>query len=126
MVSLKRGSLYGLGVWVVPFVVAIAIFPLREAERPLFESIMPVAVGCATLLFALLYLKNVQSGFSKEFMLLGWLWFAISIAIDLLMFMQGPMQMAFSDYVKDIGVTYLLIPVITFGIGSAAQRTAKA
>ena len=38
----RRALLYALGVWVIPFVVAIAIFPLRANERPLFESIMPV------------------------------------------------------------------------------------
>jgi len=33
------------------------------------------------------------------------------------MFTRGPMPMSFINYLKDIGFTYLLIPVITVGFG---------
>jgi len=33
------------------------------------------------------------------------------------MFMEGPMKMSIADYMMDIGFTYLMIPVITVGIG---------
>lgn len=33
------------------------------------------------------------------------------------MFMQGPMKMSVLDYIKDIGLTYLIIPAITIGMG---------
>lgn len=41
----------------------------------------------------------------------------INIAIDLCLFSWGPMKMNFGDYIQDIGFTYLIIPIITFGIG---------
>lgn len=117
MKSIKLAFFYGFLVWVIPFVVAFLIFPLRTSDRPFFESIMPVAATVATVIFAVLYFKKVEANFLKEGILLGIVFFAVSIVIDLLMFSKGPMAMPFLDYIKDIGFTYLLIPTITIGMG---------
>ncbi len=45
-------------------------------------------------------------------------WFLINVIIDLIMFLPvSPMQMTLNDYMADIGITYLIIPVITMGMG---------
>src|SRR5574341_2286788 len=106
-------ALFGFLTWVIPFAVAIGIFPLRQNERPLFESIMPVVVAACAVGFGLAYLRKVETGLVRESALLGAAWLGINLALDLLMFMQGPMRMSLLDYVKDIGVTYLMIPAIT-------------
>ncbi|MEK6756224.1 MAG: hypothetical protein AABZ02_08745 [Bacteroidota bacterium] len=122
MKSVAKALLYGLAVWVIPFVVAIMIFPLRESDRPLFESIMPVAVTLAVVFFANRYFLGVEGAFVREGILLGALWLVISMVIDLFMFSWGPVKMSFVDYVKDIGITYLLMPVITVGMGQLLRR----
>lgn len=117
MKSPKLAVLYGLLVWAIPFVVAIFIFPFRESNRPLFESIMPVSVVLATVLFSVLYSKKVGISSPKEGLYLGLAWMLISLVIDALMFSRGPMKMTLRGYVDDIGITYLMIPIITKGIG---------
>jgi len=52
MRSFKFGILYGFLVWLVPFVVAILIFPIHESNRIFFESIMPVSIAIATMIFS--------------------------------------------------------------------------
>jgi hypothetical protein len=106
---------YGLFLWLIPFVVATAIYPLRGHERPLFESIMPVVVTLCTTTFTLRYFRKIDGAYLREGVLLGICWFLICIAIDLLLFTWGPMQMSVADYFKDIGLTYLIIPTITVG-----------
>ncbi len=65
-----------------------------------------------------LYLKNIQTGFLREGVIIGVSWFIINIAIDLILFLPtSPMQMSLNNYMMDIGITYLLIPVITVGFG---------
>ena len=123
VVNYTRALLYGLGVWVIPFAVAMFIFPLRANERPLFESVMPVVVAAATVFFAYRYLSRSQGTGWREGVQLGMVFLAVSLVIDLLMFSWGPMKMSFVDYVKDIGLTYLLMPVIAGGM--AAARPAK-
>ena len=50
----------------------------------------------------------------------------MSIGIDLLMFSWGPMRMGIAQYVMDIGLTYLIYPAITVGLGYLVERTREA
>ncbi len=112
--NIKLATLYGFLIWLIPFILSIILFPLHEQERPFFESIMPVALAFITVYFAIKYHKSVESHDSwQEGLLLGLLWMAIAIIIDLPLFSYILTKMAFSDYWKDIGFTYLLIPIIT-------------
>ena len=115
--NLKLALAYGFLVWLIPFAVAFAIFPLHGSDRIFFESIMPVVGVFSVVIFAVLYGKQVKGIVLEEWVRLGILWFAISVAIDLLMFSWGPMKMSLVDYSKDIGFTYLAIPIITAGFG---------
>ena len=50
-------------------------------------------------------------------LVIGVAWLVINLVIDLPLFSAGPMAMPLADYVKDIGLTYLIIPVVTVGLG---------
>lgn len=126
MTSIGKALLFGVVVWLVPFVVAVLVFPLRESSRALFESIMPVVVAGTTVALGVVYMAQVSRGFVRQAVLLGCLWLAICVAIDApLMLFGGPMYMTVGEYLADIGVTYLMIPVITTGLGLVLERTAR-
>jgi hypothetical protein len=114
--------LFGFLVWLIPFVVAAFIYHVRNSDRPLFESIMPIVISVCVVLFSGVYFRKQRGKYLKDGIMIGLVWLAISIAIDLLMFMQGPMKMDFVDYVKDIGITYLMIPIITIGMGYVIEK----
>ncbi len=40
------------------------------------------------------------------------------------MFSRGPMAMPFVEYMEDIGLTYLIYPVVTIGMGYALEKRA--
>ncbi len=109
--------LFGFLIWLIPFLVAMGIFTIHENNRPLFESIMAVTVTLVAVFFSVLFFQNRTTNFRTAGLLLGLLWFAISFGIDLIMFSWGPIKMPFWDYVSDVGVTYLIIPIVTIGIG---------
>lgn len=114
---------FGALVWLVPFVIAFAAFPLRDPARAVFESIMSVAVAFAAVLFGVLYLRGVEGSAVREGLVVGVLWFAMCVAIDApLMLLGGPMRMSFGEYMGDIGLTYVGIPVITAGLGWVRSR----
>lgn len=121
MNTLKPLFLYGLLIWLVPFILGLILFPIRNSDRPFFESIMPVALGLSVVVALIQYQKKTPLTNLRDGILIGLLWFGMSVVIDLLFFSWGPMKMAFGDYWKDIGFTYLLIPIITVGI--AAGKT---
>lgn len=116
----KMAILYGVGIWAFTFVVAMLIFPIRAGERALFESIMPVALSLAVVIATVRYFRRNQASVRSAFCA-GLIWLGVNLAIDALMFSWGPMKMSVLDYVKDIGVTYLMIPVIATGYGFLAN-----
>ena len=126
MAAKGKAVLLGFLVWLAAFVAAFLIFPLRESARPLFESIMPVVVTVATVVFAVIYFRRVREDYAREGTLLGALWFAMNVAIDLPLMLTGPIGMGLGEYVADIGVTYLIIPAVTVGIGVACSQLAAA
>ncbi len=83
---------------------------------------MPLVVTLCAVFFSNLYLKDVSADFLKEGALAGSLWMSICLALDLCMFMKGPMQMTFAAYMKDIGLGYLIFPTITAGAGWLLRR----
>jgi hypothetical protein len=124
LTSPGRAVLFGFFVWLIPFVVSVAIYPIHETARPLFESIMPVVGGLSAVVFLALYVRRLAGDYRAEGVALGALWFAISLGLDLLLFMWGPMKMTFLDYMMDIGVVYLLLPIITIGVGAMLDGVA--
>ncbi len=115
---MKRNTkiiLYGFLLWFIVFIISIAIYPLHESSRPFFESIMPVAITGFTIVFSILYFKDIRENLIKEGVMVGIIWLAINIIFDLFLFMEGPMKMSPADYLMDIGLTYLIIPIITIG-----------
>jgi hypothetical protein len=120
MKSFKKAILFGILVWLIEFIVGFAAFPLRESNRPLFESIMPVTLSICTVLFSIIYFWHATRAFLRQGIMLGIVWLAISIIIDLPLFLLGgPMKMTLPEYLSDIGVTYLMIPVITTALAYA-------
>lgn len=115
MKSIKYAVGYGFLLWLIPFVVAILIYPLREVGSPMFETIMPLVLTFCCMVFTRLYFRSFNTVLLSEGLKLGFLWFGISLVIDLVMFSRGPMQMPFLDYMADIGFTYLIFPIITVG-----------
>ena len=113
-----RICLFGFLVWLIPFLVSLLIFSFHESNRPLFESIMPLALTITVVIFSVLYFKKLETNYLNEGILVGFVWLIINIIIDLIMFLpDSPMQMSFVDYMMDIGITYLIIPTIAIGIG---------
>ena len=117
--------LFGLLVWLIPFMVSFFIYPLKTPMYSLFESIMSVLIAVAAVIFSYFYFKDIGANFVREGVVTGIVWFIIAIMIDLVMFMPAsPMHMNFTEYMMTVGVKYLIIPVVTIGSGYLAQNKA--
>ena len=115
--------LFGLLVWLIPFMVSFFIYPLKTPMYSLFESIMSVLIAVAAVIFSYFYFKDIGANFVREGVVTGIVWFIIAIVIDLVIFMPAsPMHMNFTDYMMTVGVKYLIIPVVTIGSGYLAQN----
>lgn len=120
----KYGVVFGWGflVWLVPFVFAVALQPVKENHRLLFESIMPVVVCVTATVAAYSHLRGRPDAL-KAGIRAGVIWMLVSIVIDLMMFSGGPKKMPIGEYFADIGITYLIIPVVCVGMGMMGWRS---
>lgn len=97
----------------IPFAGAFLIFPFRESNRPLFESLIAV-IAVTTLVYVWRwYLQKVGNVNFKEAIQVGITWLVMSVALDSLFFLFGPFKMSLGEYISDIGATYLLFPFVT-------------
>ena len=114
---------FGILIWLIPFLVSFVVFPLKDSNRPLFESIMPVVLTITVVTFSILFFKRVDKEVMKEGFIVGIVWFTISIVIDLFMFIpESSMHMSLVNYIMDIGLTYLIILVIPVGFGYILEK----
>lgn len=125
MKSVRRALGLGLLMWLVPFVVAFIVFPFRESWRALFESVMAVTVCATAVGLGLFYLRKLESIEVRDGLLVGLLWWVMSVLIDLPMFFGGPIEITVADYFADIGLTYVAIPAVTTGLAVAARSGAR-
>jgi len=108
----KIGILYGFLLWLIPFIVSFIVYPFKLANSPVFETIMAITLVLVGSIFFILYVKKSDNFNLTEGLKLGILFLIISIIIDLFLFMEGPMKMSFSNYMLDIGLTYLVYPIL--------------
>lgn len=126
MSSWGKAIRLGFLVWLVPFVVAFLVFPVRDSARPVFESVMAVTVAGTAVGLGLAYSRGVPGMRAREGLAVGVVWFAMCVLIDApLMLVGGPMQMSASAYFGDIGLTYVSIPLVTSGLGAAFVAGAR-
>ncbi len=116
MQSIKNALIYGFLLWLLPFIISIAIFPFKKTEPFLFDSLMTVVSVATVVIFSILYFKKTE-GNLREGIFLGIIFLAISLAFDYFMFIWGPIKMSAPAYIKEIGIGYLVYPIITIGYG---------
>lgn len=117
----RRAVLYGFLLWLVPFAVSFLIFGLRQDNRALFESLITVVGVLSAVVAAVSYFRHWRAAGASDGVVVGLLWMAISIVIDLPIFLLV-FNMPLTDYMADIALTYLAFPIITWGIAAAGSK----
>ena len=120
--------LYGLIVWMVPFIVSFAFVDQQgnfTIDETFFKSIMVVTGAFIGVILAVRYFRDVETDYLNEGIVLGLIWLAINLALDLSMVYGGFFHMSVTQYFTDIGMRYLSMPIYTIGMGYALMQSAK-
>jgi NO-binding membrane sensor protein with MHYT domain len=113
----------GVAVWAIPFVASMALFPIAPPDSELFEALIAVVLSLAVSAAALFYFRRAAPSLAAG-VVVGFVWVAISIALDAPFFLFGmpEMRLSTADYFADIGATYLMMPVIAGAVAGALRR----
>lgn len=115
--------LYGFFTWLIPFVSSFFFYMTGElsVDIYLFKSIMIIIGGFAAAIFIIVYFSEVSKDFVKESIILGVSWLVINLTLDLLILIPIS-KMTVSDYFIQIGIRYLIIPVMCITVGLALKN----
>lgn len=118
-----RTALLGLASWAVPFLAAFAFFDRTgqlAIAQPLFKSLMVVIGGGVGVGLLVLAFRRVPKTLIAG-LLLGLFWLGLNWALDIAVLLPMSGQ-GIGAWFQDIGLRYLMIPVMAMAIGAAAQR----
>jgi hypothetical protein len=113
MQSPRHAFLYGAGVWVGLIVVSLVGLPFETGNEAWYESMKLCGLVALVLGFAILYLTRNQEGTAREGLVIGVLWAAICVALDLVLYAAGAFTIGLGTYFQDVASSYAAMPVIT-------------
>jgi hypothetical protein len=121
-----RILLSGFTVWLIPFLISIPLYPQGQPVTDLqtVKSILIVIGGLVGAVLALWYLKDIRADFVREGAILGIAWFMVSCILDILVLVYL-LDMDLAAWAGQIGIRYLLIPVMTTAMGAAMELRGK-
>ena len=120
--------LYGLILWLVPFIVSFAFVDSQgnfTIDETFFKSIMVVTGALVGVVLTVRYFRDVETDYVNEGIVLGLIWLVINLGMDLSMVFGGFFQMTVAEYFTDIGMRYLAMPIYTIGIGYALIQKSR-
>lgn len=117
-------ALFGFLTWLIPFVVSF-FFYSKEGQPLidifLFKSIMIVVGSLTGASLLVLYFRGLKKDYLKEGVIVGLAWFAINIIMDLAVLV--PMSgMSIGSYFAQIGLRYIIIPIMSTAMGYVADN----
>ena len=120
MVFCKRALLLGVVAWLIPFAAGFVVFPIKQTNAQLFNSIMALAVVLTAAALLILYFRDRQVNV-REAGIVGAMWVVMNLVLDYPMFAFGPMQMTAAQYYSEIGLEYLIYPIVAIGAAKLAR-----
>lgn len=118
MKQILRIVLFGAGVWAIPFAFGMLVFPLQASMPALFDTLMSIGIAVAATLFGGLFFRKQSAVSMRRALTVGLAWMAICLVIDLPILVAG-LGMSLTSYFADIGLTYLIVPIIVVGMAYA-------
>lgn len=127
MQKIPKLILFGAISWLIPFALAFAFYT-PEGELAInistFKAIMVVSGGIVGAILFVKYFKPLKSDYLKEGITAGAAWLAINILLDILTLVMA-FGMPLPDYLSQIGLSYLMIPIMGAAMGAAIENSKK-
>jgi hypothetical protein len=106
----------GFLLWLICMIISVFVWPIHDSQFMLFKSIMVVTGTLVGILLLAYYFRKVTSGFIKEGVIVGIIWFVLNIFLDLIV-LVGLLKTPLVDYLISPGIGYLCMPVMSIGVG---------
>lgn len=127
MKNTLRLLLLGLMTWAIPFFAAFFFIDQTgqvAIDIYLFKTIMIIVGGITGAFAIILYFKKQENTYLKNGVISGLMWFIVNILLDMLVLV--PMsKIPYPEYFNQIGLRYLMIPIMTIMVGYMLEIKTK-
>ncbi len=121
-----RLILPGLLIWVIPFLVGFFFYDANgklATDIFLFKSVMIITLVVVVSYASIRSFRRVDSNYTKHALISGLVWMALLLLLDIVILI--PMSgMTGQEYIFQIGLRYLIVPIISTTYGYAATNAA--
>ncbi|MFH0885232.1 MAG: hypothetical protein V1861_05985 [Candidatus Micrarchaeota archaeon] len=118
-----RIVLFGFLTWLLPFVASFLFFDPQAQkltiDETFFKSIMIVLSSLIGVCLLIKHFSAIRKDYVREGVIVGACWIAINWALDAVVLLPM-MNVDFTAYFMQIGLRYLMIPIISVGMAAAA------
>ncbi len=121
MQSPKLALLYGITIWVSLIVASLLLQVAETGASPLFESMKFIVLAMLAVTLTTLYVKAVKQASAAEGVLVGTIWMAITISLDLALYALGLFNLSVGAYFQDVASSYLIMPITGLVIMGSLQ-----
>jgi uncharacterized membrane protein YpjA len=114
---------FGFLSWLIPFFGSFPFFGENglTINYDLFKSLMVVIGGLVGVILMVLYFKKCEKNFLKEGIIIGVIWLVMNWGLDFI-FLLPMSKTSVKDYMMQIGLRYLMIPIISIGMGYILEK----
>lgn len=124
--KIARFILFGLLIWIIPFVIGFLFYDANgnlATDIFLFKSVMIVVLVATCTVLSIIHWKKATLTGSAAFIVSA-IWLVIPLILDFLVLV--PMaEMSSGDYIQQIGLRYLVIPIIVLSHGKLLKIHAQ-
>jgi hypothetical protein len=112
--------------WLVPFVCAIPFYGPGGLliDQQLFKSLMIVVGSITAAILIVRLFRTIERDYIREAIVTGIVWLLANWVLDLIV-LVGLLGMTLPDYATQIGLRYLVIPVMVIVAGVVAEEAGK-
>lgn len=91
----------------------------------MIKSVLIVIGSLVGAILALRYFRDTEKDFVKEGAILGFSWFIINSVLDIIVLVSLLKGMDLFTWAGQIGIRYLVIPIMTIAMGMAMEMRGK-
>ena len=120
--KLKLGIIYGVLIWIFTYLIS-AIVQMFELNNTLYYNlILPLSIITVTGFFGIMYIRNIDKNELFEGILVGIVFIAIDIILDLVFFViLNNTSILFTNFLNHIILMSIIVLIITSFLGYLAQ-----
>ena len=124
-INLKQVILYGLIICVIFFIIyeIIGLHGIKPVGSglDLFNTRLFLEIVIFGTIFGILYIKNNPETTARETLIVGIIWMAIIILLDMVIIVIGLIYLTPAQYLIVYPIDYLTFPIIMGSLGSALE-----